>query len=51
MQSNSLKVKYFKDSIVGLKATLTGCNKNKSYENKKGRIKEGKSGNRFYICI
>ena len=47
MQNNSLKVKYFKDSIVGLKATLTGCNKNRSYENKTGRIKKGKSGNRF----
>ena len=47
MQNNSIKVKYFKDSIAGLKATLTGCNKNKSYDNKTGRIKKGKSGNRF----
>ena len=51
MQNNSIKVKYFKDSIVGLKATLTGCNRNRGYKNKKGRIKKDESGNRFTLVF
>ena len=49
MHINSYKIKYFKNSIIGLKATLTTCSADSSFENQSGIIKSGKDNYRFHL--
>lgn len=51
MHINSYKIKYFKNSIIGLKATLTTCSANSSFENQTGVIQAGESINRFSLAL
>lgn len=51
MHINSYKIKYFKNSIIGLKATLTTCSADSSFENQSGIIKSGKDIYRFSFTL
>ncbi len=51
MAVNSFKIKYFKDSIIGLKAVVTSCSKNKLIKNQPGIIKTGITPHRFSFLL
>ena len=49
MNNSSFKIKYFKNTIVGLKAVLTYCTFSKKYTNKTGKILAGYKSYRFFF--
>ena len=51
LSANSYRIKYFKDSIIGLKAVLTNCHTNTTFNHQSGIIQLGKGINRFALVL